>query len=130
MPEARNRIDNPAPELSFQEIYLPDDQDFGTGTFRFQAKENTLIPPAKPGPKGIAAIALNAPRFQISVTVNPGTKEIPVGLGRADGSNPSAVAVFLLPSDLDTGLPHEFEVTFQNWQVISLTMDGTTLQRK
>jgi hypothetical protein len=129
MAEARNRMDNPSPDVLFQEIYLPDDQDFSTGTFRIRIKQNALITPAEPGPKAISSLALIAPRFQISVSVNPGTREIPVLLGRADGSDPIAVAFFFLPPELDTSLLHDFEVTFEDWQVISLTMDGAALRR-
>ncbi len=125
MSEVKNRQNNPSPELDFQEIYLPNDQDFGTGTFRFQAKKYKLTPT-----KVIAAIALNPPRFQIAATLNPGTKEIPVGLGRADGSDPISHTTFLLPSPIDTAKSHEFIVTFENWHVISMTMDGIPLLQK
>ncbi len=130
MSEVRNRQNNPCPELDFQEIYLPDERDFGTGTLRLRAKKNTLTPPVRPGPKAISSIVFNPPRFQIAATINPGTKEIPINLGRADGSNPVSQVVFLLPARLDTAKSHEFLVTFEKWQVLSMTMDGTALEQK
>lgn len=78
MTEARNRSDNPAPGIEYQEIYLPDDSDFGTGKFTFRVKENSLEPPCKSEPKAISAVAFNPPRFQLSVSLSPGTKEVPV----------------------------------------------------
>lgn len=130
MAEFRNRRDNPSPDVLSQEIYLPDDQDYGTGVFRFVTKQNALFPAANAEPRAIGAIAMNVPRFQISVTINPGTKEIAVLLGRADGTEPSAVQIFLLPSDMDAALAHEVEAGFQNWQVVCLRLDGSNLPRK
>jgi hypothetical protein len=125
MSEVRNRQNNPSPEIDFQEIYLPNDQDFGTGAFRFQIKKRSLTLR-----KTIAAIALNPPRFQIAATLNVGTKEVPVNLGQADGSDPVSQVIFLLPSDIDLSKSLEFIVTFKNWRVISMTMDEIALIQK
>lgn len=130
MAEVKNRLENPAPNVAFQEIHLPNDEDFGTGSFRFQTKFNALEPPDKPEPKAIAVIALNAPNFQIAVTVNPGTKEIPVLLGRADGSNPLSSKIFLLPDEVNTERKHEFKAGFMNWKILSLTLNGESLASK
>lgn len=125
-----NRIENPSPELLFQEINLPHEGNFATGSFRTKTKPNTLTPPTQPAPKAITAIAIKKPDFQISININPGTRQIPVLLGRADGTDPLTRAVFLLPHSLDTATPHDFTLYFQDWQVISFTMDGTALDMK
>jgi hypothetical protein len=128
MAEVRNRIENPSPDLVFQEIHIPDDSNCGTGTFRFLAKKDVLVPPSRPEPKALVAMVLNPPRFQVSVSVNPGTREIPVLLGRADGSPPISARAFVLPSGLDTAAAHEFRAVFRNWRVLSLEMDGQELE--
>src|SRR4030042_1704784 len=113
MSEFSNRRNNPTPELAYQEIYLPNDANLATGAFRFQAKKNTMTPPKTPGPKAIVAAVINPPRFQLSAAINPGTREIPVLLGHADGSDPVSAIVFLLPADLDVTQPHDSRVTFR-----------------
>ena len=128
MVEVRNRMENPSPDIAFQEIHIPNDANFGTGTFRFLANKEVLVPPARPEPKAVVAIVLNPPRFQLSVSVNPGTREIPVLLGRADGTPPLASRVFVLPLGMDTGAAHEFGVVFRNWRVLSVEMDGQELE--
>jgi hypothetical protein len=130
MSEVRNRSDNPAPELAHQEIYFPNDLDWGTGVFRFRTKKNMIVPLRKPTPKAICAIALNPPRFQVSAAINPGTGEIPVLLGHADGSNPLSSALFLMPPKCEVSRPHDFEVAFSEWQITCMTMDGQQLMKK
>ena len=70
---------------------------------------------------------VKVPRFQISVNINPGTKEIPVLLGKADGTDPISRKVFLLPMNVDPTISHSFVATFENWQVTGLELDGTPL---
>jgi hypothetical protein len=130
MSAIKNRRNNPITELAYQEIDIPNDRDLGTGAFRFQAKKDTMTPPERPGPKAISAAVINPPRFQISAAINPGTKEIPVLLGRADGTNPLSSVVFLMPAQFDIAQVHDFEVSFSNWQVTAMTMDGQNLSRK
>jgi len=129
MPEVKNRMDNPAPEVAYQEIQLPDDKDFGTGTMRFKTKKNTLTPPVGIGPKTIAAMLINPPRFQMTATINTGEKVVAVRLGRADGTLLSRM-LFALPADLDTGQSHEFEIPFAKWKLSEMSMDGSKLQEK
>lgn len=130
MAEFRNRQDDVSPDVLFQEICLPEEQDCGTGVFRFVTAKNALLPPATAEPRAVSAISLNVPRFQISATVNPGTKVISVLLGRSDGSAPTAAEIFLLPPDMDAAETHEFEVGFQNWGVVSLRLDENDLPRR
>ena len=128
MAEVRNRIEDPSPDIVFQEIQIPDDVDCGTGTFRFLAHKDALAPPSRPEPKALFAAVVNRPRFQLSVSVDPGTRQIPVRLGRADGSPPISSRTFVLPSTLDTAATHEFRAVFRDWRVVTLEMDGQELE--
>lgn len=122
MAEVSSRQNDPGPDIDFQEVYLPNDQDYGTGVFRFQVKEKTLTGRGK-----ITATAVHAPHFQISAALNLGRKEVPVDLGKFDGSDPMARNVFLLPVNINLMKSHEFIVTFKNWRLVSMTMDKTAL---
>lgn len=128
MAEVASRMENPSPGILFQEIHIPDDADLGTGTFRFQVSQEALIPPAEPESTTLAAGVVNRPSFQLSVSVNPDTRRIPIQLGRADGTPPLANRVFALPSELDPRAAHEFSVVFRGWAVVALEMDGRELE--
>ena len=122
MAEIRNRQNNPRPGIDYSEIYIPNDQDLGTGTYTTVLQPNAL---AKKDP--IMSLALNAPVFQISVNINPATEEIPVLLGKADGSPPISRKVFNLPQNIELTDAYTFEARFENWQVTELTLNGVSL---
>lgn len=122
MAEVRQRQMSSMPGIEYGEIFIPDDSDMGTGTFTTLLKPNALY-----AGKPIISIMLNKPEFQISVNINPGTREIPVLLGKSDGSDPIAHKLFLLPRDLDISVSHEFVATFENWKVTDLQLDGKSL---
>ena len=125
MAKLKHRIPNSCPETEYGEIYIPNDQNLGEGIFTTVLKPNALSTN-----KAISSIVINKPVFQISVNINPGTKEVPVLLGRADGSNPISKKTFILPSDIDSSKPHTLVATFKNWQITSLKLDGVALIEK
>lgn len=122
MAEIRDRQNNPGPGINYSEIYIPDDQNLGTGKYTTVLQPDAL---AKKDP--ILSIALNAPIFQISVNINPATKEIPVLLGKADGSPPVSRKVFKLPQNIELTDAYTFKALFENWQVKELTMNAVSL---
>ncbi len=124
MPAIKHRQPNASPEVEYGEINIPDDKNLGTGTFTTLLKPNALL-----GTKTISSIMINAPRFQISVNINPGTKEIPVLLGRADADHISG-KIFLLSANIDPTVSHTFVAAFENGQVLGLELDGTPLKVK
>ena len=124
MPEIRHRQRNAAPEIDYAEIHIPDDTDWGTGSFTIVFKPDALA-----ATKAIASIILNAPRFQLSVTVNP-NMEVPVALGRADGSDPSSTETFTLTPIADVSAIHTLVARFRDWRVIGLALDGVVLPRR
>jgi hypothetical protein len=122
MPPINNRRYNPSPEIEYSEINIPDDTNLGTGSFTTVLKPDSLIES-----KVICGMLINIPVFQISVNINPPTKEIPVLLGRADGTDPISKRVFRIPDYIDSTISHMFIARFENWQVMSLEMDEMTL---
>ncbi len=125
MPEIKHRQDKASPEIEYAEIYIPDDKHLGTGSFR------TVI---KPGAlsigKAVSSIMIQVPAFQISVNLNPSTREIPVLLGPANGSEPISRKVFLFSEEVIFTNTHEFEVTFQDWKIMGLSMDRIPLSQQ
>lgn len=124
MPEIRHRQQNAAPEIDYAEIHIPDDTDWGTGSFTTVFKPNSLT-----ATKTIASIMFNAPRFQMSVTVNP-NREVLVALGPADGSDPRSAETFTLTPIADVSAIHTLAARFRNWQVTGLELDGVVLPRR
>jgi len=120
-----HRQQNPSPEIEYSIITIPDENDLGTGRFITLLKVNALS-----SAKAISSMIVNVPAFQISVNINPGIREIPVLLGRADGTDPISGRLFILPSTVIPQVPHEFVTKFENWQVTGLELDGQPLDEK
>lgn len=125
MTSIKHRQLNTSPEIEYTEIDIPDDKNLGTGSFTTLLKPNVLS-----SSRVIMSISLNVPVFQISVNINASTREIPVLLGRADGTDPISRKVFLLPVKVDPAVSHMLIANFKNWQVIGLDLDGTLLTEK
>lgn len=122
MPEIKHRQTNPSPEIDYAEIYIPDNRYPGTGSFKTVTKRDVLS-----SEKSISSIMINPSVFQISVNLNPASREISVLLGRADGSDPISRKGYILPENISISDPHEFEVTFENWKITELHMDKVLL---
>ena len=118
MPEIRHQQPGASPGISFAEIHIPNDSDFGTGTYSI-----TLTPRALLSNKAITSIMVNRPRFQISATINP-NRDIPVLLGRG---SPVDQVVFRLPQGLDFRLALTLRIEFAGWQISAAAINGQQL---
>lgn len=125
MGKVLHRQDKPGPGIKYSIIEIPDDQNLGMGKYTIVIEPATI---AKNQP--IIGIILNKPVFQLSVNINPQTKEIPVLLGKADGSDPISNVLFNLPNNIELKEEYVFVTQFENWQVVSLTMNDIPLIRK
>ena len=123
--EIHKRQNNPGPGIDYGEIYISDGQYLGTGRYTLALQPNALV-----NQKVIAGIMINQPIFQISVNINPGTKEVPVLLGRADGSDPISQKLFSLPQNIGLAGTHRFEAIFEGWEIKALKMNGMSLPVK
>ena len=122
MPEIKRRQVSASPEIEYAEIHIPDDRHLGTGRFTTVTKPSALS-----SGKAVSSIMFNPPLFQISLNLNPSTGEIPVLLGAANGSDPTSRKVFLFQEQVSLADSHEFKVTFEDWQITGLYIDGTSL---
>ena len=120
-----HRQQNPSPEIEYSIIAIPDENDLGTGRFITLLKANALS-----SAKAIASMVVNVPVFQISVNINPETREIPVLLGRVDGTDPISGRLFVLPPTVISQVAHEFVAKFESWKVTGLELDGQPLDEK
>lgn len=125
MADIKHRQHGGAPGIEYAEIYIPDDKLLGNGIFT-----TVLKPDALTKNKPIISIMINVPIFQISVNINPGTKEIPVLLGKADGTEPLSKKLFLIPETLRTTKTNKLVVKFINWEITGLTLNGVDLPQK
>jgi hypothetical protein len=124
MKEIRHRQQGGNPEIEYSEIYIPNDKDLGTGTFTTVLKINALL---KNNP--IISIMINIPIFQISVNINPQTREIPVLLGKADGTDPISKKIFLISPE-DMARNRIYVASFKNWEITDLSANGIELKEK
>ncbi|MGA2324325.1 MAG: hypothetical protein ABSG22_10800 [Sedimentisphaerales bacterium] len=125
MAEIKHRQHGGSPEIEYAEIHIPNDTSLGDGTFTTVLKPRVLSKN-----KPIISIMVNVPIFQISVNINPGTGEIPVLLGRADGTEPISKKLFLIPSVIDSSKSNILVARFKNWEITSLSLDELDLTQK
>ena len=125
MAEIRHRQHGGSPEIEYAEIHIPNDQVLGNGTFTTVLKPDVLSKS-----KVISSMMVNVPIFQISVNINPGTGEVPVLLGRADGADPLSKKLFLIPSDINPSKSNTLVAGFENWEITGLTLNGADLPQK
>jgi len=121
----RKRQNNPAPGIDYSELHIPDDSHLGTGKYTLSLQPNALV-----NQEVINGIIINIPIFQMSININPGPKEVPVLLGRADGSDPISQKSFSLPQNIGLAGTHRFEAMFESWEIKALTMNGMNLPIK
>jgi hypothetical protein len=121
MPEIRIRQNDASPEIEYSEIFIPSDEDLGTGDFTTVLRPNVL-----PASRRIASTMINPPSFQISVTVNP-NGIIAVLIGKVDGSDPLSKKYFNLPPNVDPAISHELIARFEDWQTVDLELNGDLL---
>jgi hypothetical protein len=125
MSEIKHRQEKSIPEIDYAEIYIPDDRHLGTGLFK-----TVIKPGALSTGKAVASLMVNVPIFKILLDLNPSTKEILVLLGFADGSDPISRKIYLFPENVNLLDSHEFQVTFKDWEITGLSMDGVSLGLK
>lgn len=123
MPEIKSREDGPVPGIDSSEIHIPDDSDFGTGTFRTVLKEDIL---GKINP--IISSIDNEPEFLMLVTVNSAIEEINVMLGKSEKEKPLSRVIFKMPKDIDSKAAHTIDAHFSGWKVTEVVLDGEKLE--
>lgn len=125
MPPFNHRRKHPSPEVKHQNVYFDDDSNLGTGTFTVQLTNKQIDRNTE-----IAATVLNPGRFQITLQLHATTRRLSATLGRGDNRPPTS----LFESDTDlflgAGDQRRIVVTFNNWQIIQVTIGGKKAIRK
>jgi hypothetical protein len=118
MGEIKHRQMGGGPGIEYAEIHLPDDQDWGSGSYTtiFQAK---ALPPSRP----LMSAMINLPRFQLTVSINP-SGEVVILLGETE---PKSRARLRLPWGLERTRAHSLQIQFAAWAVIGVLLDGQAL---
>jgi len=119
----KKRFENPSPQIEYSEINIPTKSKISTGSYLIVVKPNFLN-----RKEVISSIMLNPPIFQISVNINPSTKKIPILLGRADSSTSISKKTFILPEIISEQISYNFKVTFKDWNILELYMNGKSLK--
>ncbi len=70
---------------------------------------------------------VNPPSFEIMLTVNA-NRTVVAGLGRPDEANPADQMIFELP--FIPRAKHEIQVSFINWNVTGIFLNGNLLPTK
>jgi hypothetical protein len=122
MAEIKSRDNNPVPGIDHSEIHIPDENIIGTGTFITVLEPNAM---AKTNP--IISSIINEPVFQLIVSINLAIESVTVMIGKADNTPPLSRKVFKLPKEIDLPATHRFDVSFGEWKIESLSMDGESL---
>lgn len=125
MSEIKHRQEKPSPEIDYAEICIPDGRYLGTGIFKTVTKPGALS-----AGKAVSSLMIKAPAFQISLNLNPLTKEIAVLLGFANGSDPISRKIYFFPESTNFLDSHDFQVSFRDWEITELSMDGVLLGLK
>ncbi len=113
-----------SPEIDSSEIEIPDERDWGTGSFT-----TNFLPSALTATKAIFSVMANPPTFFITATMGVGGDIIAV-LGEVDGSTGKDHRVFLLPRNLDPEPAHSLVIHFKDWRLVQADLDGVYLATK
>ncbi len=124
MAEIKNRENNPVRGVEYSEIYIPDEDNLGTGTFTTVIEPEAIINIIP-----IVSSIINEPEFQLFVNINYADDEATVLIGRADNSPPLSREVFILPKKFDVSKTLQFDVVFTDWKIAELKMNGNNLDR-
>jgi hypothetical protein len=110
-------------EIASSKIHIPDESDFGTGSFVMRFKRRGLPPN-----KTTALLISRPPHVQIAVTVSPNGLVI-VALGYPDGSRPIHRATFLMPVGVNQDTDHSITVGFERGRISRALLDDMPLTR-
>ncbi|MBC8413135.1 MAG: hypothetical protein ISR96_10640 [Nitrospira sp.] len=125
MSEVRSREDKPLPGIDYSEIHIPDENDLGTGEF------TTVLDPGALGKVNpIISSIINKPIFQLIVNINAAEYSVSALLGQADNSPVKSKKVYTVTEDINVKNSLFFVVSFKNWEISGLTLNGNALAEK
>lgn len=124
MAEIISSEQKPVPGIDYSEIRIPDEENLGTGTFTILLEHDAM---SKINP--IVSAIINEPIFQLLVNIDSEVKEVTALIGKADNTPPISREVFILPENIKLPDAHKFEITFKDWEIKDVMMNGDNLER-
>ncbi len=123
MGEINSREKNPIPGIDFSELHIPDEYNLGTGKFITMVEAGGF---KKMNP--IISNVMNEPYFLMIVTMNLGIDQVTALLGKAHDEGAISRKVFNIPKDIVVENAHDFTVTFKDWDITEMKLDGKALE--
>ena len=123
MAEIKSREANPIPGVEYSEIRIPDEHNLGTGEFVTMLETGAL---SKISP--IISNVMNEPYFLLIVSINLGIDEVTAVLGKTHDEPPVSRKVFTVPNDIKVKDAHDFTVTFKEWEIKDMKLNGNGLK--
>jgi hypothetical protein len=123
MSEIKSREDGPVPGVEYSEINIPDDKEMGTGSF------TTMIEPkAMKKINPIISSIQNEPVFLMIVSINLAIEQATAMIGKSHNTPPLDRKVFNIPKDIDLLIANDFSVSFSDWDLQGMTLNGISLK--
>ena len=123
MSEIKSREDGPVPGVEYSEINIPDDNKMGTGSF-----STVLEPKAMKKINPIISSIQNEPVFLMIVSINLAIEQATAMIGKSHNTPPLDRKVFNIPKDIDLLKANDFSVSFSDWDVQGMTLNGISLK--
>jgi hypothetical protein len=124
MSEMKSRESKPVPGIDYSEIHIPDDQKVGTGTYT-----TMLEPKAMSKINPIISSIQNEPIFLMIVSINGAINQATAMIGKSHNTPPLDRKVFNIPTNIDLEKANEFTVSFDDWDIMALRLNGNQLQQ-
>lgn len=115
MAEIKHRQVGGGPGIAYAEILLPDDKDWGRGSYTTIFARGALWPK-----KAMMSAMFNVPRFQITVSVNA-VGAVVILLGDTIVRDRGRLQ---LPGDMKKETTHSLQVEFVDWKIVAALLDG------
>jgi len=120
--EIKSREDEPIPGITFSEVYIPDENNLGTGTFVTVLEEGAF---GKKNP--IISSIMNEPEFVLILSMNVAIESATAMIGKSQNTQPLDRKVFKIPADIDTKEVLSFKVSFDDWDITGIEINGNNL---
>ncbi|UCH44025.1 MAG: hypothetical protein JSV11_06840 [Nitrospiraceae bacterium] len=123
MGEIKSREENPVPGIAYSEIHIPDEDSLGTGVFT-----SVLHPGAFGKNNPIISSIMNEPFFVLILSMNIAIESVTAMIGKSQNARPLDRKVFKIPSDVDVKKPLSFKITFNDWDLLNMELNGTKME--
>jgi len=121
--EIKSREEAPLPGITYSEIHIPDENVLGTGEFVTVLEEGAF---GKKNP--IISSIMNEPVFVLILSMNIAIESVTAMIGKSQNTPPLDRKVFKFPADTDTSAVLNFEVIFDDWDIMGIELNGNRLE--